>query len=172
MLLGSHDVASGWRSGRRGGMMNILEFATDLRRKPWIAYPVAAGLFGMAFLLHWEAGQQGFPFVTFIPAVMLSALLGGLRPGLLVALASGAAAWYFFLPHDSRFGLVWPSGYAAIVLYAGTIAVNLWIIEALYRSLQRQRAEKALTATMFRELQHRVANNLQFIGSMLSVQRR
>ena len=39
----------------------------------------------------------GFAFITFYPAVMLAALYGGLRAGMLATLLSAAAADYFLM---------------------------------------------------------------------------
>ncbi|WP_162600079.1 DUF4118 domain-containing protein [Azospirillum sp. TSH58] len=39
----------------------------------------------------------GFPFLTFFPAVIVTTFLAGMWPGILTALLSGLASWYFFL---------------------------------------------------------------------------
>ena len=36
----------------------------------------------------------GFPYLTFFPAVVLTAFFFGLRPGIICAVLSGLAAWY------------------------------------------------------------------------------
>lgn len=37
----------------------------------------------------------GFPYLTFFPAVVVTAYFAGLRPAVLCAVLSGVAAWYF-----------------------------------------------------------------------------
>jgi two-component sensor histidine kinase len=132
-----------------------------------LGYTVSLFVFLIAFLLHWEIGKRGFPFVTFIPAVMLAALFGGRRPGILVAMLSGVTAWYFFIRPFHSF-----TGFGVLGLYFLTIVIILSIVEEMYRSIDKYRTEETLAATMFHELQHRVANNLQFISSFLAYQKR
>jgi two-component sensor histidine kinase len=150
----------------------FLEVSLRTRRHPVLGYGLALILFLAAFGLHWETSEHGFPFITFIPAVMLATLLGGKGPGIAAAILSGLASWYFFLPPVQSFKLIWPNTYGALTLYTITVAINIAVIETMYRALDEFRAEKARTATMFHELQHRIANNLQFVGSMLSIQTR
>jgi hypothetical protein len=76
------------------------------------------------------------PFITFYPAVIVAALIGGLGPGILAAVLSSVAAWYFFIPSH----LAWPGQreIAELLLFAFisgmdvAIAVVLtWLIERL-----------------------------------------
>ena len=46
---------------------------------------------------------MGFAFITFYPAVMLAALYGGLRAGMLATLLSAAAADYFWMEPAGSF---------------------------------------------------------------------
>jgi two-component sensor histidine kinase len=152
--------------------MKLLDFALKLRARPLLGYGVSLVLFLAGFLLHWSFTELGFPFVTFIPAVMLATLLGGRWPGLMNAVLSGLAAWYFFLPPHRSFALIWPTTHIALSMYVLAVTIIIAVIETMYRALENYRAQQTLTDTMFHELQHRIANNLQFIGSMLSIQRR
>ena len=155
-----------------GPKMTLLDFALKLRARPILGYAVSLVLFVAAFLLHWGVAERGFPFVTFVPAVMIATLIGGRWPGIVIAFLSGIAAWYFFLPPIQTFALVWPTTYIAMGLYTITVAIIISVVETMYRTLEAYRAQQAMTATMFHELQHRIANNLQFIGSMLSISKR
>ena len=58
---------------------------------------------------------------------------------------------------------------AAFVL---TAALELYVIRVLNLAINNLSAEKERSATMFRELQHRVANNLQVIASLLRYERK
>ncbi|MFM2045623.1 MAG: hypothetical protein RLY86_4199 [Pseudomonadota bacterium] len=119
----------------------------------------------------------GFPFLTFFPAVILTAYFLGTGPGLLCALLCGLSAWYWFMPPVGGFGL--DGGTAvAIGLYAFIVGVDIVIIDAMRRAGDRLRIERELSAaladqqrTLFAELQHRVANNLAFTASLLTLQR-
>lgn len=84
----------------------------------------------------------------------------------------GLAAWYWFVPPLNSFELVWPDGVASMAFFAITAAIQLYVIRTLNLAVDQLSAERDQNATLFQELQHRVANNLQFVASLLSLQRR
>lgn len=45
-----------------------------------------------------DALPEGFPFVTFFPAVLVTALFASVPAAIIVALITGAIAWVFFIP--------------------------------------------------------------------------
>jgi hypothetical protein len=56
--------------------------------------------FAVGFTLRYAAGAalDAVPFITLFPAILVAALIGGLRVGLVVAVLSFFSGWYFFLP--------------------------------------------------------------------------
>lgn len=120
----------------------------------------------------------GFPYLTFFPAVIVTAFLAGAGPGTVCAVLSGLAAWYFFIPPMRSFGLDGQSA-IALLFYAGIVGVDIALIHLMQRSAGRLAEAQEVTAgllqqqrLMFQELQHRVANNMAFVSSLLSLQRR
>ncbi|HEX8165193.1 MAG TPA: histidine kinase dimerization/phosphoacceptor domain -containing protein [Beijerinckiaceae bacterium] len=150
------------------------------RQAPHLGYGLAVVTFFAAFLLRFaldEALPPGLPFVTFFPAVLLTAFVAGLGPGLLVALASGVAAWFFFLPPARSFGLD-AGALLALGLYGFVIAANLAVIHAMQTAADRLQAERRRNANLaahrellFTELQHRVSNNLQVVSGLMTLQK-
>ncbi len=144
-------------------------------------YACAIGLFGLAFGIRWVADHMfppGFPFLTFFPAVIAATFLGGRGPGFLCGLLSGLAAWYFFIPPVGTFAI---NGQVAVALlfYTFVVVVDVLLIDGLtqrQRKLVESQARLQQMAEhqtlLFKELQHRVANNLASIASMLRLQRR
>lgn len=144
-------------------------------------YLFAVVMFGLALLVRFLVDPYlptGFPFITFFPAVIITAFFCGLGPGIVVSVLSFFASWYFFLPPGRAFDL---SGSTAVALafFASVLVVDLAIIESLLRSLTRLRDERLKSTrlaeqrdTLFRELQHRIGNNLQAISALLSIQAR
>ena len=59
-----------------------------------------------------------------------------------------------------------------LVLFCITAGIQLFIIDALNKAVDRLSDERDRVQVLFRELQHRVANNLAFIASLLRLQRR
>lgn len=134
---------------------------------------VGLGIFGFGFVLRYAAGGilDDVPFITLFPAILLAALLGGLKVCITVAILSGLAAWFFFIAPKYSWALAWPS-VLAMILFCITAGIQLFVIDALNRAVDRLADERDHVQVLFRELQHRVANNMAFIASLLRLQRR
>ncbi len=95
----------------------IFDWAIRLRR-----HPASGGASRFSFrdrpwpaLRGFNLLPPGFPFLTFFPAIMLTAFIGGTRPGILCAVLSVLSAWYWFIPPfmsfvvDTRWSSPWRS---------------------------------------------------------------
>ena len=120
----------------------------------------------------------GFPYVTFFPAVLFSALLFGLWGGIAsTVLGFFLARWFFIAPFFSL-SLDGPPGWA-MALYCFVTIVNVvtvHLLQIVFRGLDEERRRNRELAEsrelLFHELQHRVGNNLQMVGSLLALQGR
>jgi two-component sensor histidine kinase len=173
----THDDSApgrgGWSFQR---LLTRLPLATD---RPWLGYAAALVLSGVAALVRfWVAPAlpPGFPFLTFFPAVILSAFLFGLRPGIFAGVISGIAAWYFFIP---PIGITLSfDAVVAMLFYAGVIFVDIALVHLMQTAngqllTERERGLQLVRHRdlLFSELQHRVGNNLQMSASLLSLQK-
>ena len=74
-----------------------------------VRYVLAVALFGLGlggrFALIGLLPPTGYPFLTFFPAVMITAFVAGLWPGVLVALLSIWAAWFYFIVPSGDAGM-------------------------------------------------------------------
>ncbi len=138
----------------------------------------AAGLATALRLLLDPVLPPGFPFLTFFPAVILTTFFLGLRPGIVCAVLSGLAAWYCFISPANTFLLNGPTA-LTLAFYVFIVTVDIALIHLMQVAGARLSAERAVTAdlyeqqrTMFQELQHRVANNMQFVAALLALQKR
>ncbi len=148
---------------------------------PTRAYTAAIAVFALALALRFGVDgylPSGFPYLTFFPAVIITAFLFGTGPGILSAALGGLAAWYFFLPPFYSLHLT-PTTGVALGFYVFIIGVDLLIIDRLLKALGQLDAERkhAMNVaeerdTLFREVQHRIGNNLQAISSLLLIQSR
>jgi two-component sensor histidine kinase len=152
--------------------------------------PLAIGLSLLvsvfACWLRWALNDvfpPGYPFVTFFPAVILSSFLFGTRSGAVAGVACGLLAWYVFVTPAYSFSFL-PGTRVAMIFYVAVVAVDIALIDLMQKAnaqLRIERERNRLLAEergrfaersdlLFRELQHRVANNLQMIGSVLALQ--
>lgn len=122
---------------------------------------------------------MGYPYVTFFPVVVLTTFLGGVRAGIWTAAASGLASWYFFIEPQYSLVLSWPSTWLALGFFLLVVTVEITLIHMMEVSLDRLQEERRESArlaeqrrVLFQELQHRVANNLAIVSSVLALQGR
>ena len=162
-------------------MNRFVRAGAVFRRNPLLGYGLAVVSFAAAVLLRFYLRNilpPGFPFLTFFPAVIVTAFLAGLRPGLVCAVLSGLASWYLFIPPQGTFGLDGASA-LALCFYIFIVTVDITLIQLMHRAVNELRGEKQVTEalyeqqrTMFQELQHRVANNMAFVSALLHLQKK
>lgn len=83
---------------------------------------------------------KGFPFLTFFPAILLTAYLVGLGPGLMISVLSTMAAWAFFMGPIVPFAHMQHSDLIALVFFAGILIVDCLVIERMNSAMRRLRA--------------------------------
>ncbi|WP_018388708.1 sensor histidine kinase [Ancylobacter sp. FA202] len=179
------SVVEGESATQGGGegsfFWSLVRAAQPLRRHPWLADAVGVAMFAVALVLRFAVDGElppGFPFLTFFPAVILTTFFCGLRPGVTCAVLSTFAAWFFFIgpANDMR---VDGQTLLALGFFVVIAAIDITLIHFTFSAADRLRTEKETTArlyenqrTMFQELQHRVANNMQFVAALLTLQKR
>ena len=158
-----------------------MEILSSLRRKPILAYSTALILFAAALGLRFaiNGNLQGYPFVTFIPAVVLTAVIAGVGPGLLLGVLSALAAAYFFIPPYNSFIIEDHNHYIGLGFFVFIVVIDLILVYLLNKKIDTLDSAKSevqrladYQKVLFSELQHRVANNLAFVYGLLSLQKR
>ncbi|HEY8579545.1 MAG TPA: histidine kinase dimerization/phosphoacceptor domain -containing protein [Beijerinckiaceae bacterium] len=162
-------------------MLPFFEVTRHVRSSPLFRWGAAAVLFAAAVAVRFAvdgALPPGFPFLTFFPAVIVTAYVAGSAPGAAVAVASALAAWYWFIPPIGALQLD-PATLVALTFFAVVARLDILLIHLASVAYDRLRSEQARTAqlyeqhrTLFQELQHRVANNMAFIAGLLSLYKR
>jgi two-component sensor histidine kinase len=111
-----------------------------------------------------------------MPAIMIAGLFGGVVAGVIVLAISTFVLFFFFVPPYLTFEFGRPGDAVNLLLFIITGATSLYLIRTLNKAVDvaHRLAEEALilqkrTATLFAELQHRVANNLAFLTAVIDL---
>jgi two-component sensor histidine kinase len=152
-----------------------------MRKRPATSYSAALSILVVALLLRMMLNQAlplGFPYLTFFPSIVIIAFICGTGPAILASVLAGLASWYFFIPPFHSFAIEAPS-ILALVFFALIVGINIAVIHRLFESLALVDAERkralslaAQRDVLFRELQHRIGNNLNMISALLNIQSR
>jgi two-component system, sensor histidine kinase PdtaS len=150
------------------------------RHSPVFAYGFSLIAFALALLARFQLNgilPAGFPFITFLPAIVLTAFIAGVGPGILVTVLSALAAWYVFVTPAYSFALTPYTG-LALAFFLVTAAIILAIIHVMQTALARLGSERIRSAQLaeqreilFAELQHRISNNLQVVSALMTLQK-
>jgi two-component sensor histidine kinase len=157
------------------------EFIIKARNSAPVGYVISIAAVAIALAARMALDPvlpSGFPYLTFFPAVILTAFAAGTRPAILCAALSGLAAWYFFIPPVRTFSMNVQTAFA-LGFYIFIVTVDIALFHFMFRAVDQLRSERRVTAelyerqrTMFQELQHRVANNMSVVSALLAMQRR
>jgi two-component sensor histidine kinase len=165
------SVETAWadRSIVREGIAFICQ---DLRRdRAWLGIAAGAAFFSLAVLLRWSLGGIAGGPLMFLPAILLAGLFGGVAIGLAVSVICMLTAWIWFFPPYGTF-ILNLRGIAVMVMFVLTAALELYVIRSLKVAMNDLFVARERSNTLFRELQHRVANNLQFVANLLLRERK
>jgi PAS domain S-box-containing protein len=108
-----------------------------------LRFVFAAAVVALAYLLRviltaWEG--PGLPtYITFYPAIMMAALLGGLWPGLLATTLSALAVAFWILPPSGQFSITAPIERLGLMIFTG-MGMFISVIAELYRRNRRKTA--------------------------------
>lgn len=130
--------------GAFGGERLLLK-SSFFRGNVILGYGVGLVAFIIALALRFMLDvtlPPGFPFLTFIPAVIISAFLGGSRAGVICAALSFLSAWYWFTGEKESFSLFFGTA-LALGFFSFIAAVNIVIIEYAGKSLDRLTEQRA-----------------------------
>ena len=143
------------------------------RDRPLLGLLAGGAFFVLASILRWALGgiSEGFGPMTFLPAILLAGLFGGIRIGLAVAALCTLVAWVMFFPPYGTFTLD-NAQRITMAIFVFTAALELYVIRTLNLAINALLESRERANTLFRELQHRVANNLQFVASFLWLRRK
>lgn len=126
-------------------------------RNHWPArYAFALVMVGAAFLLRWGLTRLvggGLPlFITFYPVVMLSALLGGVGPGLVATAAVALGVDYFILRPTGAFAVGGVADGVGLAFFTG-MGVFMSVVAELCRRARLKAASYEMEAFLREQLE-------------------
>src|ERR1035437_9964482 len=116
----------------------------------WLRYCFAVVIFLVALVARYSVLPQepGYSFIAFYPAVALSALLFGARPGLLILMLSALGADYLFKPPFWSFRLA-PDQMLPMAIFCLTGAVVCFLKRQMSRDAQDLRESRGRLQSIF-----------------------
>ena len=154
--------------------MKVPAFFQKLPRdRPVIGVVAGIAFFALSSSLRWWLGDvsEGFGPMALLPSILLAGLFGGIRVGLAFAALCAVVGWVFFFPPYGTFVLA--TGHKiTMAVFILTAGLELYVIRTLNVAIYELSEAREHSNTLFRELQHRVANNLQFVAALLSQRRK
>src|SRR3954453_12679600 len=102
------------------------------RDRPLLGLIAGGAFFVLASFLRWILGgiSEGFGPMTFLPAILLAGLFGGIRIGLAVAALCTLVSWVMFFPPYGTFTLD-NAQRITMAIFVFTAALELYVIRTL-----------------------------------------
>jgi two-component sensor histidine kinase len=143
------------------------------RDRPALGIAAGAAFFVLASAVRWWLGavSEGFGPMALLPSILLAGLFGGIRVGIVFAALCALIGWVFFFPPYGTFILT-TGQKMTMAVFMLTAALELYVIRTLNIAIYELNEAREHSNTLFRELQHRVANNLQFVAALLSLRKK
>jgi two-component sensor histidine kinase len=111
-----------------------------------------------------------FPFSY--SATMLSTVVGDVAAGAASLSVSSLGIWYFLIERHYSFSITNVPDQLGFLLYLGTGVFIIVVTHLLIGAVTESAAAARRETLLLRELQHRVKNHIQLVGSLLGVQAR
>lgn len=119
--------------------MNLFAVTQPLRDRYWFGFVFGLVAILIALAIRILLGDEAlkFPFVIFIPFVVLTTFLGGLLPGITAAVVAGVISDVTMIAPAGSIWPTWPDGWLAMGFYVLTVGVDIALIQGMIAAYQR-----------------------------------
>jgi len=144
-----------------------------VRQQKLLGWMIGLVSFAIALAVRWalEGIVVGLPYITFFTAILAAGIFGSVRIGATVLVLSVLSAWYFFIVPSGSFRIEDKRDLIGLAIFVVGGSIELYLINVMNNTIDELYVAQAKSETLFKELQHRVANNLTFVAAMLNQQR-
>jgi signal transduction histidine kinase/ActR/RegA family two-component response regulator len=138
--------------------MHLFAIAERLRAHRWFGYAIGVISVLASYGIRVALGDLAlhFPFVIFLPSVVLTTFLGGLKPGIASAILAGVVADYSLINPVGTIALTWPDGWIAMAFYTLTVSIDIALISAMFAAFERARAAERSLIQLNEGLEDRI----------------
>jgi signal transduction histidine kinase/CheY-like chemotaxis protein len=138
--------------------MNLFTMTQPLRDRRWFGYAFGLVAVLICTAVRFALGDAAlkFPFVIFIPAVVLTTFLGGLRPGIAAALLAGSISDLTLIAPPGKIWPTWPDGWIAMAFYGLTVSVDIALIQGMISAFRRAEVAELNLSLLNEDLERRV----------------
>jgi len=138
--------------------MNLFTMTQPLRDRRWFGFVFGFFAILVAFAIRVALGDEAlkFPFVIFIPFVVLTTFLGGVLPGVAAAVLAGVIADLTLIAPPGSIWPTWPEGWSAMFFYILTIGIDIALIQGMIAAYQRAGAAEQKLRSLNEELEQTV----------------
>ena len=153
----------------------LLQSIRDIEPDSPAAYLFATALVAIAALFRFTIvpfGSDISPFVTFFPATLFAAFVGGWRAGLFAALLGGGISWWGFISPIYGFFPLTPGAVAGLIAYTVTSLIIIVGADHHRSLIEKLKAEERYRQMVVDELAHRLKNKVATIQSIVGYQLR
>ena len=133
----------------------------------WVFAATIVVIAGLAMpLLADLAGESLPPYITFYPAVVIAALVGGPIVGVVTGILTLLIAWWFFVPDYGSFVISGSSTPLILIIYCLTSTFLGWTVGQARLALDAAVASEAKRTYAARESVHRIKNLLAVVQAI------
>jgi signal transduction histidine kinase len=152
--------------------MDLIAATEFVRSRPWLSYPLAVAAVGVMFAARMLLGDllEGFPFLTFLPSILLASLVGGAGPGIVATLLAGYLVQQYFVDPVDVFWPVTRGQWFGLSVYLLNGAILVALIQALILSHDKQKALQAKLIEFNRSLEATVAERTAALETAMAAQ--
>ena len=162
-----------YSGGGSGGLCCSSRETCEVRRTGSSAWGILLLLFAVGLTVRFVFAPRldQIPFAPFLPMATIATLVCGWRKALALLAASAVAGRLQLASEPANFVMT-PPFEVRVGAFLALGGFLIALTEALAEALQRLETAARVNADLFREMQHRVANNFQIVAATLQKARK